>query len=166
VSGIHAALQLENASESQLAVSDATPEETSFVVEETTVLPVLPNESVESSFVVEFITDPVPELQTVLSLDKPLRNYPNPFSFAKGHTTVGYSLTKDADIKLEIYSLMGYKLYSDSFASGTPGGSSGYNRIRLDKMELSPAKLSPGVYLYILESDGELLAKNRMVVTP
>lgn len=160
--GIDAALLLENGSDRGMSVSSASPESRSFNIDNVAIALVGRAQNNNSSFSIDFITDLVPELATVLSLDKPLRNYPNPFSFSSQSTTIGFSLSKAAEVTLHIYSLMGYKLYSKDFSSG----SDIYNRITINKDILSPVILSPGVYLYILESNGEILGKNKMAVTP
>lgn len=125
--------------------------------EEKTELEIIPDEVIE--------TEIVEVDNTPFAINGPLLNYPNPFSISKSSTRIGYKLTQDADIKLEIYSVDGYKIYERDFVAGQNGGNKNYNRIEINRSVLGN-DVSPGVYYYVLIYDGSLLAKSKMVVVP
>jgi hypothetical protein len=103
---------------------------------------------------------------TSLKIVGKLLNYPNPFSISKGSTTIGYELSKEANISFELYSMSGYLLYASDFIAGDEGGNDDYNRILINRAALSPAILSPGVYIYVIRTESKVLGKNKMVVLP
>ena len=134
------------------------------VVKDTTPSTELSNEDDEIEFAVE-----LPELadnNAPVRIDGALLNYPNPFSYSRNETHIGYRLTKAADVTLSIYSLTGYKIYSALLEKETEGGSGRYNRVLINQFVLGGTYLAPGVYLYLITHDGKLLGKNRMVVIP
>lgn len=106
------------------------------------------------------------DLHAEVSMTGKLLNYPNPVSLSREHTTVAYTLTKAETVRLELYSLSGFSLYSQVFPAESTGGSSGYNRVQLDSSMLGSAQLSPGVYILMLRTDDRVLGKNKMVVVP
>ena len=101
----------------------------------------------------------------VFKLVGPLVNYPNPFSYSNGQTSIGYRLTTEAYLTLKIYTLGGQQIYTKEI---TPAdyGAARYNKIPFSRSVLGGESLPPGVYLYVLLHEGKLLAKNRMVVLP
>ena len=86
-------------------------------------------------------------------------NYPNPFKSAAG-TRIGYKLSKDMNIKIRIYDLQGYEIFTISCPLGHTGGSTGYNKVMITE------HLNPGVYLYLIIHEGKVLGKSRMMVQP
>ncbi len=92
-------------------------------------------------------------------------NFPNPFSMKTG-TQIGYQLNHPTTIELRIYSISGYLFFQKIYLSTEEGGMAKYNHITIDASTLSGAWLSPGVYIYAILSEGKVLAKNKMVVTP
>ncbi|MCP4631499.1 MAG: T9SS type A sorting domain-containing protein, partial [candidate division Zixibacteria bacterium] len=75
------------------------------------------------------------------------QNYPNPFNSS---TTISYTLSSPADVKLEIYNLIGQKveaLVNDKVKAGK-------HSIKLDA-----SKYASGVYFYKLETDGYTTSK-------
>lgn len=94
-----------------------------------------------------------------------LYNYPNPFSFSKGQTEIGYRLSKEADLTLEIYNLTGQKVYTLDI-SRSDYGQARYNKIPFSKASLKGEWLAPGAYLFVLIHNGKVIAKNRMVIVP
>ena len=94
-----------------------------------------------------------------------LLNYPNPFSISKGQTEIGYRLTTEAYLTLNIYSLSGHLVYSQAITPSDYGAAQ-YNKIPISKTVLSGSWLTPGVYIYVLVHEGKVLAKNRMVIVP
>lgn len=104
------------------------------------------------------------ETQSVGMPNKPL-NYPNPFQLKNG-TTIGYNLTKDTDIKIEIYNAFGHKILTKNVKAGANGGSATeYNRVRISYSDFN-YDLPAGPYFYTILSAGELLGKGRMAIIP
>lgn len=92
-------------------------------------------------------------------------NYPNPFQLKNG-TTIGYKLTKDTDIKIEIYNAFGHKILTKNVKAGANGGSaSEYNRVPISYSDFK-YDLPAGPYFYTILSGGELLGKGRMAIIP
>ena len=79
-------------------------------------------------------------------------NYPNPFNLT---TAIKYSIKKSADVKLEIYNLMGQKvktLVNNYVAAGT-------HTVRWDGRDDNGNVVASGVYFYKLTADGKTAAK-------
>ena len=92
-------------------------------------------------------------------------NYPNPFQLKNG-TTIGYKLTKDTDIKIEIYNAFGHKILTKNIKAGANGGSAiQYNRVKISYSDFK-YDLPAGPYFYTILSGGELLGKGRMAIIP
>ena len=92
-------------------------------------------------------------------------NYPNPFQLKNG-TTIGYKLTQDIDIKIEIYNAFGHKILTKNIKAGANGGSaSQYNRVTISYNDFN-YDLPAGPYFYTILSAGELLGKGRMAIIP
>lgn len=95
----------------------------------------------------------------------PLLIYPNPFRFADG-AHIGYRLGDNMDITLQIYSFSGYLIASKTFLAGQEEGAlSNYNHVPINSISLG-LTLPAGVYLYLLLSEGKVIAKDKMVVLP
>ena len=95
----------------------------------------------------------------------PLLIYPNPFRFADG-AHIGYRLGDNMDITLQIYSFSGYLISSKTFIAGQEEGAlSNYNHVPINSLSLG-LTLPAGVYLYLLISEGKVIAKDKMVVLP
>ncbi|MFH1428996.1 MAG: hypothetical protein ABIH39_04550 [Candidatus Margulisiibacteriota bacterium] len=86
-------------------------------------------------------------------------NYPNPFSIPGG-TSIGYKLSKDMDITIKGYNLRGYEAFSIDCPAGDTGGSAGYNRVPFNE------RISPGVYVYLIIHEGDVLGKSKMLGRP
>lgn len=50
-----------------------------------------------------------------------LVNYPNPFDSRKEYTNIYYKLETPADVRIEIYDLLGYKVSDKFYARGVQG---------------------------------------------
>lgn len=94
-----------------------------------------------------------------------LYNYPNPFSFSKGQTEIGYRLSKEAYLTLKIYTLNGKEVYSQDI-SPSDYGAARYNKIQFSRSLMQGTWLAPGTYLYLLVHEGKVIGKNRMVILP
>lgn len=122
------------------------------------------NES-DGSLTLEAPSEKSPTLSITLKVIGGIFNYPNPFSFSKGQTEIGYRLSKEANLTLEIYTLGGQRIYSLDI-SPLDFGAARYNKIPFSKTILQGSWLTPGTYLYVLIHEGKILAKNRMVILP
>ncbi len=92
-------------------------------------------------------------------------NYPNPFQLKNG-TTIGYKLTQDADIKIEIYNSFGRRVLTKNIKAGANGASAtGYNRVPISYSDFNH-DLPAGPYFYTILSEGKLLGKGRMAIIP
>lgn len=98
----------------------------------------------------------------------PLLNYPNPFSFSRDTTVIGYRLSGNMDIELRIYSMTGQLIVQKKYyvLDQDPETRSGYCTISVDDNLLEGRTLSPGIYFYVLINNGDVLAKEKMAVLP
>jgi len=81
--------------------------------------------------------------------------YPNPIQFgAADRINIAYSFSKDASIRLDIYSILGQLVYRTDFPGGSPGGVFGPNIVEWDGANLSGEKAASGIYFcYIVAAD-------------
>jgi len=63
----------------------------------------------------------------ITPLDTKFVNYPNPFAAGKDTTRLEYILNEDAQVKAEIFNLLGELVWSKEVSSGQPGGKAGIN---------------------------------------
>ena len=91
--------------------------------------------------------------------------YPNP-ARQEDDAKLGYQLSKNMDIELEMYDMMANRIFKNTFLAGTNGGKAGYNKLKLDLDTFSGYFLSAGVYFYLLMHDGKVLAKGKVAVIP
>jgi hypothetical protein len=68
----------------------------------------------------DFMSGPM----TVMSADfeEYAHNYPNPFRAGSETTKISYFLTRDTNVRIDIYDLAGMHVWSTERAAGTPGG--------------------------------------------
>ena len=103
--------------------------------------------------------------------DGPLINraplfYPSPFRFEEG-STLGYSLKEEAAVVIRLFDMQGNKLLKRFIASGdVNGGAEGYNYVPFMPTDFAGISLPAGIYFYLLESDGDILAKGKFAVMP
>jgi len=90
-------------------------------------------------------------LQSAMSDNLILQNYPNPFAAV---TTIRYSLVRSAETRLTVFDLLGRRLRTVSYG----WESSGTHEVAFDATDL-PA----GVYVYLLRA-GNYVVTRRMVV--
>jgi len=93
----------------------------------------------DGSFTYSSVVEVEVSLPTVLSLEQ---NYPNPFNPT---TTIQFSVPVDAQVKVNIYNLVGERVaevVSGNFAAGT------------HKVNFSASTLTSGIYFYQLEATG------------
>lgn len=96
---------------------------------------------------------------------KPLA-YPNPFRVSQG-TEIGYDLSKNMDVEILVYNMFGNLVRQIYCFSGDTGGRADeYNRVSFDGRDAMGKHLGAGAYFYLIVSDGEVLGKGKMAVTP
>lgn len=88
-------------------------------------------------------------------------NYPNPFNPESG-TSIGYTLTKSGNIQIIIYDLMGNQVVKLDYGAGSDGGRAGYNDVPWNGRSSSGALVGNGVYVYLIVSDGRVLARGKL----
>jgi hypothetical protein len=110
---------------------------------------------------------PTSELEeaTAAALEGKLLNFPNPFEAESG-TTVGYVLSKNMDVELKIFDMMGNLVSSIEKPAGALGGLRGLNKVPISSSNFGGTILSAGVYFYLLINDGKVLGKGKMAVVP
>ncbi|MBU0687193.1 MAG: metallophosphoesterase [Candidatus Margulisbacteria bacterium] len=97
-------------------------------------------------------------------------NFPNPFAPSTGTvgvvggTNIGYTLSKNANVKIMIFDIMGTKLREINCATGATGGTVGYNEVYFDGLTNSGLTLGNGIYIYLLTIDGKVKAKGKLTV--
>jgi hypothetical protein len=92
-------------------------------------------------------------------------NYPNPFKIRSG-TTIGYTLTQDSNVQIDIYNAFGYKILTKHIESGANGASATqYNRVPITYQDFN-YDLPAGPYFYTILANNTLLAKGRMAIIP
>jgi len=85
------------------------------------------------------------------------QNYPNPFN---SRTRIDYYLSKDADIRLTVYSLLGKQV--KTLINGKI--SAGYYSIEWDGRDKEGHRLASGSYLYHVVVDGQLVRKKLVLI--
>ncbi len=80
------------------------------------------------------------------------QNYPNPFNPS---TTIGYGLTRNGQVRLEVFNLLGQKVATLVNAQQNAG---------TYRVTWNPADLASGVYLYRLQTEGFVQTKKLILV--
>lgn len=97
--------------------------------------------------------------------------YPNPFRLSEG-TQLGYRLSKDMDIKIQIYDMRGRRIFSHSLDAGSYGAKGGndydgYNKLDINLDSFDQLYMSSGVYiLFLFDGTGKVMKKMKMAVLP
>lgn len=92
--------------------------------------------------------------------------YPNPFRLQAGVAKLGYRLSKDMDIQIQVYDMMANQILKRTFYAGAGGAQKGYNKLRIDNEVFEGEALSSGVYFYLIIHEGKVLAKGKMAIKP
>jgi hypothetical protein len=71
---------------------------------------------------------------------------PNPFAPAREAAAITYVLAEDAAVEIEIFTLLGDRVWSRSLTAGEAGGRSGLNRVPWDGRNVSGEPVRNGVY--------------------
>ena len=90
-------------------------------------------------------------------------NFPNPCNINTG-TSIGYKLTKPANITLSIHDLMGNLIWKNSYPSESNGGRATYNEVPWDCRTQSGQEVGDGIYVYLIVGNGKLLNKGKITV--
>ena len=113
------------------------------------------------------------ELFVELAIKGEPLNYPNPCRLGKEGTTIGYYLTKPANMELRVYDTGFMEIYRQEFLLGENGGRgstidtpTSYNRIAITAAELGTSDVPAGIYYYVLLSDGKILGKGKIAALP
>ncbi|MBT5954182.1 S8 family serine peptidase [bacterium] len=99
--------------------------------------------------------------------DSPILPFPNPFNPKNETTQIKYTLSKNADISLHIYSRIGEKMITLTKYSGMDGGSSGDQEIEWNGHDENGNQLPNDVYIgYLIANDGssQLVKKVKIMV--
>jgi len=88
-------------------------------------------------------------------------NYPNPFNPETG-TNIGYILSKAGNIQITIHDLMGNQIAKLEYSTGQNGGRAGYNEVAWNGKSASGALAGNGIYIYLIISDGRVLARGKL----
>lgn len=96
-------------------------------------------------------------------------NYPNPFNpFDPGtqSTTIGYTLSKPANINLNIFDLAGNLIAKKNYTANQAGGRAGYNEVTWDGKSDSGNYVGNGIYIYLIIANGKVVqnGKGKMTV--
>jgi len=76
----------------------------------------------------------------------------NPFNPEMGEAEIAYYLNRDSDIEMNIYTLLGEKVFRELYPSGSNEGSQGKNVIRWDGKNDEGRTVMNGVYVVIIEA--------------
>lgn len=94
----------------------------------------------------------------------PLNN-PNPFDPGSETTTIGYTLSKPANITLSFFDLAGNLIARNSYAANQEGGKAGYNAVTWDGRSSSGSFVGNGIYLYLIIADGKVAQNGKGKLT-
>ncbi|MEW5922451.1 MAG: lectin like domain-containing protein [Candidatus Zixiibacteriota bacterium] len=84
------------------------------------------------------------------------QNYPNPFNMA---TKIGFSLARAADVKLEIYNILGRKL-ATLLDQSLPAGN---HTVQWDGLDMSGKPVASGIYFYRIQA-GDFIDTRKMIM--
>lgn len=105
------------------------------------------------------------QTSSVLTIQGMPLNYPNPYNPNAGLTTIGYVLSKPANISLRIFDIAGNLVAKKDFAANEEGGKAGYNQVSWDGKTEGGAIVGNGIYIYVLIADGEVIPNGKGKIT-
>jgi hypothetical protein len=92
-------------------------------------------------------------------------NYPNPFAAGEEETNIVFFLPEPADVTLEIFTLIGEKVFSEAIASGETGAVSGEkNTLIWDGRNSRGDIVRNGVYIAVLKLSSGAEARRKIAV--
>jgi flagellar hook assembly protein FlgD len=80
------------------------------------------------------------------------------------NATIVYTLTRSADIDLQIYGADGRVVWGRRYSSGATGGRVGYNEVTWDGRDTSGGNVGNGVYAFRIISGGRVLGTGYIIV--
>ncbi|MFH1683872.1 MAG: FlgD immunoglobulin-like domain containing protein [Candidatus Margulisiibacteriota bacterium] len=92
-------------------------------------------------------------------------NYPNPFDPGSQSTSIGYTLSKPANITLSIFDLAGNLIKKSSYSADQTGGKAGYNEVTWDGKADSRNYAGNGIYIYLIIADGKVIQNGKGKLT-
>lgn len=92
-------------------------------------------------------------------------SYPNPFDPGLQPAAIGYTLSKPAEIKLNIFDLGGNLIKAQSYSADSNGGRAGYNEVTWDGKGSAGNYVGNGIYIFLLTGDGGVLQNGRGKIT-
>ena len=81
-------------------------------------------------------------------------NHPNPFDPGTQSTTLGYVLSRSANVTINIFDLAGNLIARRSFSADQEGGKAGYNEVAWDGRTDGGDIVGNGIYIYLIIADG------------
>lgn len=82
--------------------------------------------------------------------------YPNPFNPQRGQSAhIDYGLTKDAPVKIYVYTLLGDLVWSKDIPAGAEGGHTGVNSVLWNGNNDNGVQVANGGYIAIVKVDGQ-----------
>ncbi|KAA3610690.1 MAG: T9SS C-terminal target domain-containing protein [Calditrichaeota bacterium] len=102
------------------------------------------------------VSSGIDEARSTIPEDMQLGNYPNPFNPS---TTISFSLTKAAEIELEVYNMLGQKVRS-LLSEIKPAGQ---HKIKWDAIDDNGKNVASGLYLYKLKTGSGATLQNKML---
>lgn len=92
-------------------------------------------------------------------------NYPNPFSPLKGEKTYfAYVLSRDAEITIFLYNILGQPLWKKTFRAGEEGGKAGYNEMGWGALSDFGDILGNGIYIYKFVYNNKIIGRGKLTV--
>ena len=92
--------------------------------------------------------------------------FPNPMKLTED-AILGYWLNQSSDITIQIYDLLGRKIFSQFLISGMSGARMGYNKLVINAATFSYFDLSAGVYfLFIFDETNNMIGKTKFAIVP
>jgi hypothetical protein len=104
--------------------------------------------------------------QTLIVQGAPLF-YPNPFDPGQTATptvAIGYTLSKPANVTVNIYDLSGRLIARQAYSADGNGGRAGYNAVSWDGRSGGGALVGNGLYVCLIVADGKALGTGKITV--
>lgn len=90
--------------------------------------------------------------------------YPNPFRLSDG-SILGFRLFEPAIFEIRIYDMRAHELFKESFDSSLIGGHENI-QIRFDSSSFHYAKLSSGIYFFLIIHEGKVIGRGKFALRP
>ena len=93
-------------------------------------------------------------------------NHPNPFDpSAPESTKISYTLSKPANIKLNIFDLAGNLIVKKSYIADQEGGRAGYNEVSWNGKSEGGNYAGNGIYIYLIIANGNVVQNGKGKIT-